>query len=111
MLVLVVVLQARAAELRRQKAEHEKAWAAAQRERELQKVRAHCAWARPASLFMRQHPHLVHHLQCQTRTRTCCCMRMLSAQTDICCLLLLLQLAEEQELEKQAAVQAAERYR
>ena len=32
------LLQARAAELRRQKAEHEKAWAAAQRERELQKV-------------------------------------------------------------------------
>jgi hypothetical protein len=31
-------LEARAAELRKQKAEHEKAWAAAQRERELQKV-------------------------------------------------------------------------
>lgn len=34
------VMQARAAELRHQKVEHEKAWAAAQRERELQKVRS-----------------------------------------------------------------------
>lgn len=36
-----VTAQARAAELRQQKVEHEKAWAAAQRERELQKVRPH----------------------------------------------------------------------
>jgi hypothetical protein len=34
----IEVLEARAAELQKQKVEHEKAWAAAQRERELQKV-------------------------------------------------------------------------
>jgi hypothetical protein len=35
----IEALEARAAELQKQKVEHEKAWAAAQRERELQKVR------------------------------------------------------------------------
>jgi hypothetical protein len=34
----IEALEARAAELQAQKVEHEKAWAAAQRERELQKV-------------------------------------------------------------------------
>ena len=34
----ISVMEARAAELRKQKAEHERAWAAAQRERELAKV-------------------------------------------------------------------------
>lgn len=48
---MLCVLQARAAELRRQKVEHEKAWAAAQRERELQKVRpaVRCLCWRPAT--------------------------------------------------------------
>jgi alpha-galactosidase/6-phospho-beta-glucosidase family protein len=35
----IEALEARAAELQKQKVEHEKAWASAQRERELQKVR------------------------------------------------------------------------
>lgn len=38
----IEALEARAAELKKQKVEHEKAWAAAQRERELQKVRRSC---------------------------------------------------------------------
>lgn len=51
---MLCVLQARAAELRRQKVEHEKAWAAAQRERELQKVRpaVRCLCWRPATPWL-----------------------------------------------------------
>jgi hypothetical protein len=105
------MLQARAAELRRQKVEHEKAWAAAQRERELQKVRgpadrALLCWhpgGTPWPRFLSMRP--------------ACLVRVLPGLADwpLCWLCpapcLCLQLAEEQELEKQAAVQASERYR
>jgi alpha-galactosidase/6-phospho-beta-glucosidase family protein len=47
----IQALEARAAELQKQKVEHEKAWAAAQRERELQKV------GRLAALTWQAHPY------------------------------------------------------
>jgi hypothetical protein len=47
----IEALEARAAELQKQKVEHEKAWASAQRERELQKVR---------SVSRLDHAHSVH---------------------------------------------------